>query len=201
MPQFTEDKLLIASGNKGKIIEIAKLLEPYKVEVISASDFNLKEPEETGLTFIENAEIKSRYYANATGLPALADDSGLCVEQLAGLPGIYSARWAGETKDFSIAINRIENELGNSSNKKAKFVCALSLYLPKTNEVANFEGEIAGNLIFPPRGEKGFGYDPIFIANGMSETFAEVDPEVKQSISHRAIAFNKLINKCFLVNI
>jgi XTP/dITP diphosphohydrolase len=201
MPQFIEDKLLIASGNKGKIIEIAKLLEPYNVEVISASKFNLAEPEETGLSFIENAEIKSRYYANATGLPALADDSGLCVEALGGNPGIYSARWAGETKDFSIAINRIEKELGNSSNKKAKFVCALSLYLPKTDEVENFEGEIAGNLVFPPRGEKGFGYDPIFIANGMNETFAEVDPQVKQSISHRAIAFNKLINKCFLVNI
>lgn len=197
MPKFTEDKILIASGNKGKIIEIAKLLEPYNVEVISASKFNLIEPEETGLGFVENAEIKSRYYANATGLPALADDSGLCVDALSGLPGIYSARWAGENKDFSIAIKRIEQELANSSNKKAKFVCALSLYLPKTDKVENFEGYIEGNLTFPPRGEKGFGYDPIFIANGMSETFAQIAPDIKQSVSHRAIAFNKLINKCF----
>lgn len=198
MSKFTEKKLLIASGNKGKIIEISQLLSPYNIEVISAKEFNLVEPEETGSTFIENAEIKSRYYSDSTGLPALADDSGLCVEALGGDPGIYSARWAGESKDFSIAIKRVEKELGNSNNRKAKFVCALSFYLPKTNSVENFEGEVEGNLTFPPRGTKGFGFDPIFIANGMNETFAEIHPDLKHSISHRAVAFNKLINKCFI---
>jgi len=197
MPKFTENKLLIASGNKGKISEISKLLAPYNVEIISASNYNLIEPEENGSTFIENAEIKSRYYSEKTGLPALADDSGLCVEALGGNPGIYSARWAGSDKNFSTAMQRIEKEVGNNRNKNAKFVCALSLYTPKSNEVENFEGKVEGTLSFPPRGQNGFGYDPIFIANGMSQTFAEMDAEIKHKISHRADAFNKLINKCF----
>lgn len=198
MTKFTESKLLIASGNKGKIKEISHLLEPFNVEVISAANFNLDEPEENGTTFIENAEIKSRYYSKHTGLPSLADDSGLCVDALNGAPGIYSARWAGEKKDFSIAMKRIENEMGDSTNKNARFVCALSLYLPKTDTVENFEGTVEGKISFPARGENGFGYDPIFIADGMTQTFAQIDPIEKHSISHRADAFNKLINKCFL---
>jgi XTP/dITP diphosphohydrolase len=198
MTKFNEDKLLIASGNKGKIVEISKLLEPFNVEVISAADYYLPEPEENGSTFIENAEIKSRYYSNKTGLPSLADDSGLCVEALNGAPGIFSARWAGKNKDFQIAMKKVQDEMGDTTNKSAKFICALSLYLPKTNSVENFEGIVEGEISFPPRGECGFGYDPIFIADGMKETFAEIEPEKKHNISHRADAFNKLINKCFL---
>ncbi|MDA0782587.1 MAG: RdgB/HAM1 family non-canonical purine NTP pyrophosphatase [Rickettsiales bacterium] len=198
MTKFTENKLLIASGNKGKIKEISKLLEPFNVEVISAAGFNLPEPEENGSSFIENAEIKSRYYSNKTGLPALADDSGLCIEALNNAPGIYSARWAGKDKDFSIAMKRIEDEMGDSPNRGAKFVCALSLYLPETDIVENFEGKVEGIITFPARGENGFGYDPIFIAHGMDKTFAQIEPDKKHSISHRADAFNKLINKCFL---
>ena len=197
MTKFNEKKLLIASGNKGKIVEITKLLEPFNVEIISAAKFNLPEPEENGSTFIENAEIKSRYYSKATGLPSLADDSGLCIDALEGKPGIYSARWAGPTKDFSVAIKRIENEMGDNTKKSARFICALSLYFPETDIVENFEGVVEGSINFPAKGENGFGYDPIFIANGMQETFAQIDPQKKHSISHRADAFNKLINKCF----
>lgn len=197
MPKFKENKLLIASGNKGKISEISNLLAPFNIEVVPASNYEIEEPEENGTTFIENAEIKSRYYSKKTGLASLSDDSGLCVEALDGKPGIYSARWAGEKKDFSVAIKRIENELADNDNKKAKFVCALSLYFPETDEVENFEGTVEGNLSFPPKGQNGFGYDPIFVAQGMSQTFAEMDSEEKHRISHRADAFNKLINKCF----
>lgn len=195
--KFTAKKLLVASGNSGKVQEITALLAPFAIEVISAKDYNLEEPEETGSTFIENAEIKARYYGAATGLPALADDSGLCVEALGGKPGIYSARWAGETKDFTLAAKKIESELGNNQNRAAYFACALSLYWPEDGHIESFEGTVHGTLTFPGRGAKGFGYDPIFIANGHSQTFAEIPPEEKHKISHRADAFRKLINNCF----
>lgn len=195
--KFTAKKLLLASGNSGKVKEITALLAPFAIEVISAKDYNLEEPEETGSTFIENAEIKARYYGAATGLPALADDSGLCVEALGGRPGIYSARWAGETKDFTLAAKKIESELGESKNRDAYFACALSLYWPEDGHVESFEGTVHGALTFPGRGEKGFGYDPIFIAKGYNQTFAEISPEEKHKISHRADAFRKLIASCF----
>ncbi len=194
MKKFIHKKLLIASSNKGKIKEIQELLQPLNIEVVSAADFNLPEPEENGSTFIENAEIKARYYGSKTNLPSIADDSGLCVNALSGAPGIYSARWAGENKDFTIAMQRIEKEIGNNQNKSGFFACALSLYWPEDGHIENFEGRVYGNLTFPPRGNNGFGYDPIFIANGYDKTFAEMDPNEKQKISHRADAFRKLVS-------
>lgn len=197
MKKFTENKILVASGNKGKIREIKELLQPFKIEIFSAQDFDIPEPEETGLTFIENAEIKAKYYGDITGIPALSDDSGLCVAALNGQPGIYSARWAGMEKDFTKAALQIEHEIGSNPNKKAHFVCALSLYWPEEKHFETVEGTVHGTLTFPPRGMLGFGYDPIFIADGYTQTFGEIDPEEKHSISHRADAFKKLLKACF----
>jgi len=196
--KFTEKQLLVASGNAGKVREITELLKPLAIEVLSAKDFNLPEPEETGKNFIENAEIKARYYGMKTGLPALADDSGLCVLALDGQPGIYSARWAGDGKDFALAMRRIELEIGSNPNKDAYFACALSLYWPDDGHIESTQGIVHGTLTFPPRGELGFGYDPIFIATNHSITFAEMPPEEKHKISHRAKAFAELLTKCFL---
>ncbi len=186
-------KLLVASGNNGKIREITELLKPFAIEILSAKDFNLAEPEETGSSFIENAEIKAKYYGDATGIPALADDSGLCVAALGGNPGVYSARWAGEAKDFNLAMQKIESEIGDNSDKSAYFACALSLYWPGDGHFKSVEGRVEGNLTFPPKGGHGFGYDPIFIANGYDKTFAEIPAEEKHMISHRADAFRKLL--------
>lgn len=195
--KFTGTKLLLASGNQGKILEITQLLSDYNVQLASAKDFDIEEPEETGKTFVANAELKAKYYGDITGSPALADDSGLAVEALGGAPGIYSARWAGDKKDFKAAMQRVEKELNGSDNLNAKFVCALSLYWPDDKKFASFEGEVKGKLTFPPKGDKGFGYDPIFIPNGYDQTFGELSGDVKQNISHRADAFRKLINGCF----
>jgi XTP/dITP diphosphohydrolase len=198
MPQkFTQTKLLIASGNQGKVMEIRELMSEFNVQIIAASEFDIAEPEETGKTFIENAELKARYYGGKTGLPALADDSGLCVDALNGEPGIYSARWAGADKNFAEAISRVQTEMTGKDNNKAKFVCALSLYWPNLNKMESVEGSIDGTLTFPPKGKGGFGYDPIFIPKGYNETFGELHHEVKQKISHRAVAFDNLIKKCF----
>ncbi len=196
--RFTEPALLIASGNAGKIREIEALLASYPIRIHSAKDYAIEEPEETGATFVENAELKARYYGTKAGLPALADDSGLVVEALDGAPGIYSARWAGETKDFSIAFTRIERELAerNATNLRAHFVCALSIWWPD-GHVETVQGSVSGTLTFPPRGEHGFGYDPIFIPDGYIETFAELPADVKHRISHRADAFAQLMEKCF----
>jgi len=186
--------LVVASHNPGKVREIRDLLAPFGVETRGAAELGLAEPEETGMTFAENAALKARAAAKASGMPALADDSGLAVDSLGGAPGIYSARWAGEAKDFSIAMARVERELKDKGTRDfgAKFVCALALCLPDGNcEI--FEGEVHGTLGFPPRGTKGFGYDPIFVADGMTETFGEIGPEQKHAISHRARAFAKLI--------
>jgi len=196
-PKFVQTKLLIASGNQGKVMEITSLLSGFNVSVLPATDFDIKEPEETGKTFKENAELKARHYGKAAGIPALADDSGLAVEALNGDPGIYSARWAGDEKNFNKAMQRIENELADNANKKAKFVCALSLYWPDTDKIATFEGEVQGTLTFPAKGEEGFGYDPIFVPDGYKKTFAEIPRDEKQKISHRAKAFTKLIENCF----
>jgi XTP/dITP diphosphohydrolase len=154
----------------------------------------LPEPEETGLTFEDNAILKARAAADASGIAALADDSGLSVDALGGAPGIYSARWAGETKDFNAAMVRVGRELtaANTADTSAKFVCVLALAEPH-GKVETFRGEVHGRLVFPPRGTKGFGYDPIFVADGMDETFGEIDPARKHSISHRAKAFEKFV--------
>jgi len=189
-------KIVIASHNKGKVREIGELLAPLGLSVVSASEMGVDEPEETGLTFSENAILKAVNTANKTGLPALADDSGLCVEDLDGAPGIYSARWAGENKDFTVAFARIQKELSNknisSANPKAYFICSLCLAVPDT-DTQIFEGRIDGVLTFPPRGEHGFGYDPIFIPDGYDMTFAEMNSKEKYAISHRARAFKKLL--------
>jgi XTP/dITP diphosphohydrolase len=185
--------LVLASHNKGKLREIADLVAPFGLNVKSAGELGLPEPEETELTFEGNALLKARAAADASGLPALSDDSGLCVMALGGAPGIYSARWAGETKDFAGAMARVERELNekNAKDFSAKFVCALALAMPK-GEHQIFLGEVHGTLTFPPRGERGFGYDPIFVMDGMDQTFGEIDPDRKHAISHRAKAFEKL---------
>ncbi|HEX4507301.1 MAG TPA: RdgB/HAM1 family non-canonical purine NTP pyrophosphatase [Alphaproteobacteria bacterium] len=193
--RFTGDTLVIASHNKGKVREIAELLGAYVAHFPSAGDLDLPEPEETETTFIGNAELKARAVATASGLLALADDSGLVVPALDGAPGIYSARWAGPGKDFTVAMKRVETELGER-DPAAYFVCALSLAWPD-GHTESVEGRIHGRLVFPGRGEKGFGYDPIFIAEGRDITFAEMDPDEKHSISHRADAFAQLVARCF----
>jgi XTP/dITP diphosphohydrolase len=196
MRRFEGGKLIVASHNKGKAREIAELLAAFPVEVISAASLGLPEPEETGLTFIANAELKARAAADTAKLPALADDSGMSVEGLNGAPGIYSARWAGPTKDFALAMKRVQDELGPNPNRRASFNCALSLAWPD-GEIATFEGKLEGTLVYPPRGTKGFGYDPMFIPDGYDRTFGEIDHETKQRISHRALAFKKLVTNCF----
>lgn len=197
---FTEPKLLIASGNQGKIKEIRELLGDYPVEILSTSEFDVLEPEETGKTFIDNAVLKASYYGQKTGLPALADDSGLAVEVLGGAPGIYSARWAGKDRDFSVAFNRLQEEIKAAKVGdvpiKAHFVCALALWWPD-GHVEKVEGYVHGTLHLPPRGANGFGYDPIFIVDGQTQTFAEMLPAQKHAISHRADAFKKLVEACF----
>jgi XTP/dITP diphosphohydrolase len=193
LPRGTQ--LVVASHNAGKVREIKALLGPHGIEPISAGSLGLPEPEETGTTFAANAEIKALASAKASRHAALADDSGLCVDALDGAPGIYSARWAGPTKDFRIAMTRIHDELRQKglSTSAAKFVCALTVALPG-GEYQTFEGEVHGHLTFPPRGDHGFGYDPIFIADGMEQTFAEIDPAKKHAMSHRAKAFAKLLH-------
>lgn len=186
--------LVIASHNKGKVREIEALLAPLGVAVKGAAELGLAEPDETGATFEENAILKARAAADAAGMPALADDSGLSVTALDGAPGIYSARWAGEDKDFNAAMVRVGRELAalKTDDNSAKFVCVLALATPG-EAVQTFRGEVHGRLVFPPRGDKGFGYDPIFIADGMDESFGEIDPALKHAISHRAKAFEKLV--------
>ena len=187
--------LIVASHNSGKVREIHALLGPHGIHAVSAGDLNLPEPEETGTSFVANAELKALAAAKGGGHAALADDSGLCVEALDGAPGIYSARWAGPTKDFRIAINRVHDELRQRhlSGSPAAFVCALTVALPD-GEHQTFEGTVHGKVVFPPRGDRGFGYDPIFIADTMDQTFGELDPAVKHAISHRAIAFGRLLH-------
>lgn len=191
--------LIVASHNPGKVREIKALLGPHGIEPVSAKELGLPEPEETGATFTANAELKARAAADAGNHPALADDSGLWVDALDGAPGIYSARWAGPTKDFGIAMARVEKELleRKARDFSAKFVCALSLAMPQ-GEIQTFQGEIHGRLTFPPRGRLGFGYDPIFIADGFDQTFGEIDPHMKNAMSHRARAFEKLLHSGIL---
>src|SRR2546428_325252 len=189
------ERLVIASHNPGKIEEIEALLAPYGVAAIGAGVLGLPEPEETGTSFEENASLKAGAATQASGLPALADDSGLVVPALGGAPGIYSARWAGPSKDFRIAMARVQQELGDR-DRSAQFVAVLALAWPD-GEVALFRGEVQGQLTWPPRGERGFGYDPIFVPNGYQMTFGELDPAYKHQISHRARAFARLVEACF----
>ncbi|RVU36183.1 RdgB/HAM1 family non-canonical purine NTP pyrophosphatase [Hwanghaeella grinnelliae] len=193
---FDEKKLVIASHNPGKVREIGELLAPFDVEVVSAGELNLPEPEETETTFIGNAILKAKASATGSGLPALADDSGLAVTALNGDPGIYSARWAGPDKDFGIAMQMVQDDLGDSADRSAKFVCALALAWPD-GHVETFQGEVHGAISWPPRGEKGFGYDPIFVPDGHDVTFAEMEPQAKHAMSHRALAFKRLVEACF----
>ena len=196
--KFRETTIVIASHNEGKVSEIADLLIPLGISIISSRDINLPEPEETGTTFIENAELKARLAAKLSGLPAIADDSGLCISALGGAPGIYSARWAGENKNFNAAMERVADALLMSGqyDRKASFHCALSLGWPDgKNE--SVEGVLTGQIIWPARGNKGFGYDPMFVPDGYTETFGEMEPNKKHAISHRAVAYDKLIKKCF----
>ena len=193
---FTEQKLVIASHNPGKVREIEELLSPWSIEVVSASELNLPEPEETGLTFVANAKLKADAAALGANLPALADDSGLAVDALDGAPGIYSARWGGEAKDLDMAMARVNTEIGDNPDRGARFVCALALTWPDGHSEV-FEGDVRGTLVWPPRGPKGFGYDPMFLAEGDTGTYGEIDPARKHENSHRAVAFRALIDACF----
>lgn len=195
--QLTEKRLVVASHNPGKVREIAELVAAQGIDVVSAGELGLDEPEETGTTFIANAELKALAAATASGLPALADDSGLVAHALDGEPGIYSARWAGPDKDFDAAMRKVEDLLQASStdDRSAHFACALCLAWPDGHK-ETFEGQVHGTLVWPPRGDRGFGYDPVFLATGEHETFGEMDQTRKHSMSHRANAFRLLIGAC-----
>jgi XTP/dITP diphosphohydrolase len=192
---FAGERLVIASHNPGKVAEIGDLLEPLGIAAVSAAALGVAEPEETGDSFEANAALKAEGAAAASGLAALADDSGLVVPALGGAPGIYSARWAGPTKDFAAAMARVRRELGDR-DRAAFFVAVLALARPGC-AAALYRGEVAGRLVFPPRGDRGFGYDPIFVPAGGTLTFGEIEPTVKHRISHRARAFAKLAAACF----
>ncbi|MDF2764752.1 MAG: non-canonical purine pyrophosphatase [Rhodospirillales bacterium] len=189
-------RLVVASHNPGKVREIGDLLRPFGFKAVSAGELGLPEPEETGTTFLENAELKARAAALAARLPALADDSGLVVPALGGGPGIYSARWAGPEKDFRVAMERVQRELGDRADRRAYFICALAMAWPD-GHVESFEGRVDGTLVWPPRGSRGFGYDPMFLPEGGTVTFGEMEPDAKHQISHRARAFAQLTARCF----
>lgn len=189
-------RLVIASHNAGKVAEIDTLLRPHGVEVVSAAALGLPEPEETGATFAANAELKARAAQDACGLPALADDSGLAVATLGGDPGIYSARWAGPSRDFQAAMARVNDAMGDAADRGARFVCTLALAWPD-GLCQIFEGTVDGTLVWPPRGTRGFGYDPMFLPAGETLTFGEMAPDAKHAISHRARAFARLVEACF----
>lgn len=235
--KFTDTELIIASHNNGKVREIGELLAPYSLTITGASELNLLEPIEDADSFEGNAALKALAAAKATGKPALSDDSGLCIRALNDAPGIYSARWAGESKDFALAMQKIKDELqkthlqremSRKSNfprtgsvsvdsttcepeaqeglicrpfieEEAYFVCVLALAWPD-GHIEHFRGEIHGHLTFPPRGDKGFGYDPIFIPEGHTQTFAEMNPTDKHAMSHRAKAFEQLVQNIFVKN-
>ena len=188
------DKIVIATHNKGKGKELAELFASVGVETVSACELGLAEPEETGESFAENATIKAEAAAKASGLPAVSDDSGLEVTALGGAPGIHSARWAGPDRDFNVAMERVNRELKatGSDDRSARFVCVLAYARPNAATIAT-RGAVAGTLTWPPRGTRGFGYDPIFVPDGYSETFGEMDPDRKNFISHRMRAFERLI--------
>lgn len=195
------DVLVLASHNAGKLREISALLEPYGLEVKSAADFDLDEPEETEDNFAGNARLKAHFAARATGLTALSDDSGLEVAALDGAPGVYTADWAetGQGRDFDMAMQKVWDALeqkGAPEPRLARFVCTLCLAWPDGTD-AVFRGECAGRLVWPKRGTRGFGYDPMFLAEGETETFGEIDPARKARINHRARAFTAMTDAIF----
>lgn len=199
--RFEGGKLVIASHNAGKVREIGELLAPFGTDVVSAGTLGLEEPEETGTTFAENAVLKARRAAVAAGLPALADDSGLSVTALGGAPGVYSARWAGPDRDFATALFKLEQALRavdamGPNQRRAHFACALALAWPDTHTEL-FLGTVDGHLVWPPRGNRGFGYDPVFVPDGHEQTFGEMEPARKHRLSHRARAFRQLVDACF----
>lgn len=198
---FAEPKLIVASHNKGKLVEIADLLSRFAVETVGADALGLPEPEETGDTFIANAELKALAAATKAGLPALSDDSGLAVDALDGAPGIYSARWAetANGRDFDFAMHKIEMALHQKGDvpRTARFICALTLAWPD-GHVESFEGKVEGTLVWPMRGKNGFGYDSIFLPLGGDMTFGEMEPAAKHAMSHRADAFTQLVDACFV---
>ena len=199
-------KLVIASHNAGKVREIRELLAPFGIEPVSAAELDLPEPVENGTSFVANAELKAMSAADLSGLPALADDSGLCVEALGGAPGVYTADWAQRGpfegppgRDWYLAMGKVEGklaELGPDASRSAYFACTLALAWPD-GHVEWFEGRVDGHLVWPPRGGAGFGYDPVFVPEGESETFGEMDPARKHAMSHRADAFRKLVAAVF----
>ena len=198
---------MIATHNPGKLWEMRGLLEPYKVDALSAGDLGIPEPEETGTTFLENARLKAEAAAGAAQLPAFADDSGLVVEALGGAPGIYSARWAGPDRDFRVAMEKVNQRLSacgavTPESRRAHFIAALCVAWPD-GHVEEFEGRVDGTLIWPPRGDKGFGYDPMFLPDGENLTFGEMMsvekhrlPPAGRGLSHRARAFLTLAEAC-----
>jgi len=193
-------RLVVASHNPGKVREIRELVAPHGLSVVSAGELGLPEPEETGDTFVANAELKAVAAAQGSDLPALSDDSGLEVEALGGAPGIYSARWAGEAKDFTVAMRRVAEEVRGRGGwgepgPRANFTCALCLAWPD-GATELFEGKVYGHLVWPPRGGRGFGYDPMFVADGQPMTFGEMEPDAKHAISHRARAFALFAGAC-----
>jgi XTP/dITP diphosphohydrolase len=192
-------KLVIATHNPGKLREIAALVEPLGLTCVGAEELGLPEPDEIGVTFADNADLKAREAADLSGLPALADDSGLCVDALQGRPGIFSARWAEDEdgkRDWLRAMERVWSETeaaGPEASRDAHFACALAIAWPNDGQTETFDGRVDGTLVWPPRGSRGFGYDPMFVPAGHKQTFGELDPEFKHSISHRADAFRKLV--------
>jgi len=186
--QLQPGRLVLATHNPGKVVELAELLGSYGLEIVSPGDLGLAEPEEPGLTFIANAELKALAAAIASGLPAIADDSGLCIDALGGAPGIYSARWAGPGKDFTVAMTRVHDALDLEGPRTAHFICALSIAWPD-GHVESVEGRVDGLLTWPPRGDNGFGYDPMFVMDGKSRTYGEISRAEKEADNHRARAF------------
>jgi XTP/dITP diphosphohydrolase len=188
-------RLVLATHNPGKVVELEALLAPYAVAVVSAGALGLPEPEETAPDFAGNARLKA-LAATSSGLPCLADDSGFCVAALGGAPGVFSARWAGPGKDFAAAMRQVREEVGEGADDRAWFVSALCLAWPG-GETATFLGRAEGRMVWPPRGDRGFGYDPMFVPAGYGLTYGEMDPAAKHAISHRARAMAQLLASCF----
>lgn len=194
-PLLPGQTIVVASHNQGKVREIRALLAPFGLVTISAAELDLPEPDETETSYAGNARLKAVAAATASGHPALSDDSGIDITALDGQPGIYAARWAEDehgNRDFMRAMERVQRELGDAADRSARFVCALCLALPDGSSTV-YEGECRGDIVWPPRGDRGFGYDPIFVLRGDTETFAEIDPDVKHAKSHRANAFAKFL--------
>ena len=197
--KFTEKELVIATHNKNKMAELEKLFEGKGIKLLSAADLNIESPEETGTTLLENSVLKAKFVAEATGKVTLADDSGLCVDVLQGAPGVYTADWA-ETEDgshdYKMAMEKVHEAMEGSKNTAAHFACVLTLCWTD-GHCESVEGIIAGDIVWPPSGDNGFGYDPMFMPSGHTQTYAELGDEIKNKTSHRANALRKLMNRCF----